>query len=250
MPIIEIKTRKTSETGKSLEDLSTLSNHKKRCKGNLDYKQFLKEFYTILACRSVKSSAMNNSNLNESSDAYILSTKKSKKTNQKQKSRSKDILLDHDEKSETKSTSTLTSASSLHSLNSMSSELLKTLTYEKLKPIEFIAEDFDHDDYIDLSFSSDKKALYQAKLNESESKRSSVVSTSNATNKKQTFNLKSCFFNYDNNDKSLKTSENNDRDRKAITVRENDDTDLESDIDSEFDIEFARPKLYGWLTLT
>jgi hypothetical protein len=241
LPLTEITSplAKPEETA-SQKDLDDLSDHsssrdKKKCKGNLDYKQFLKEFYTILACRSLKSSALNNSAAhNESGDAYMPTKKPVQK--------SKEKLMESDDENR----STLTSASSLHSLNSMSSQLLKTLTYEKLKPIEFIAEDFDHDDYIDLSFSSEKKAYYQAKMNESESKRSSFTSNTVQNNKKQPFDFKSCFFNNNNNEKSLI----NDGDRKAIRVVvecDEDDTDLESDIDSEFDVEFARPKLYGWL---
>jgi hypothetical protein len=260
----------------SLGESVATSTGKKRATAthttHLDYKHYLKEFYTILACRSVKSDSANASLANKEDDkddeykkAKTLTTASSIVNKQKNSH-----INENGSSSSTLSTLT-SAASSLRSIHRVSEQLLKTLTVERVRPIELTAEDFDHDDYIDLSFTSENtKAYYEAQLlSQGESKRCSFVSTSGAaanniatTNRKPLlpFNFKSCFFNTNQNggrdaESSQKTSiAGEDEDQSEMVVVDGvgkaaiaslDDTDLGSEIDSEFDAEFSRPKLYG-----
>ena len=188
-------------------------------KKSLFYMHFLKSFYSALMCRSKRSDALSASIVAHAGQDPKRSDKRRRK-----KVKSAQLLLLH-----SSSLSSLTSSSnSLHSVRGVSVQLLRPLTTcQKLMPIEFIADDFEHDDYIDLSFGSAKKAFYAG-----ESRRSSSASASGL------FDFSSCFFNRDDA-LNLKNHGNQQEKKVAKTACE---ANAETD---EFDSEGTRPKLYG-----
>lgn len=156
------------------------------------YLHYLKDFYAILSCHTNHQGQQNQPKLGVT--------------------RSRSSMASN-------SFSYSISSGSVHSLHD--TNFLKSLTYERLKPIELIAEDFDHDDYIDLSFidkdEEDEKVVKKSSATTSSINSNSVAglnsSQSGVTHK---LNFKSCFTRSNKREVSKKGvvgSENNESDQ-------------------------------------